>query len=88
MMCPFFHQNGKCKAVHLGLAAHSGPGGVATTEEEYEAVKQQCITTFAWQEADVPAFPQQKRPPRTGKGKGEGKGAGKGKGKGKGKGGH
>jgi hypothetical protein len=34
---------------------------VATTEEEYEAIKQQCITTFAWQEADVPPFPEKRK---------------------------
>ena len=34
---------------------------MATTEEEYGDIKQQCITTFTWQEADVPAFPPNNR---------------------------
>ena len=86
MMCPFFHQRGKCRAVHLGLEKHTGPGGVATTEEEYGAIKNQCITTFAWQDADTPPFPGSRNDNRYFGEKGHGKGKGKGKVKGKGKG--
>ena len=88
MMCPFLHQCGKCRHVHIDLEAHTGPEGVAMTEDEYEAVKQQCITTFNWQEAVVPRFPSAKRGGSKGEGKGKGKGKGKGEGKSKGKGGY
>ena len=70
MMCPFLHQSGKCRDVHIGLEAHTEMEGVAMTEDEHKAVKQPCITTFNWQEADVPRFPSAKR----GGGKGEGRG--------------
>ena len=58
---------------------------MATTEEEYEDIKQQCITTFTWEEAEVPAFPQKIRSHGKSKDKGKGEGEGEGKGQGQGK---
>ena len=86
MMCPFYAANGKCRAAHEGLEDHTGPDGVTATEKEFDNVKQQCITTFNWQEVDTPPFPSSRNNSRYFGKKGNGKGNGKGTGKGKGKG--
>ena len=76
----------QCRAVHEGLEAHTGSDGVTAAEKKIDDVKQQCITTFNWQEADTPPFPSSRNNShyfgKKGKGKGKGKGTGKGKGKG------
>ena len=69
-MCPFFVKHGACRHVHQGLEAHTGTVGVAATEQQFEAIRQNCMRHFpAWTDADTPSIPGRK-----GKGKGKGKG--------------
>jgi hypothetical protein len=76
-MCPFFVKNGACRHVHPGLEAHTGTVGSTATDQQYAAIKQNCIRHCpTWTDADTPSIP-----PRSHKGKGQGKGNGKGKGR-------
>ena len=81
MMCPFWVNNYLCRDLHEGLEAHSGPGGVTATEDQYQAVKKKCQETWpAWTASDTPPIPMKAKWGRRGgsRGKGSGKGEGKG----------
>jgi hypothetical protein len=58
MMCPFIFNFAVCRDIHKGLEAHSGPGGKAATEQEYQAVKKKCQETWPnWKDSDTPPVP-------------------------------